>query len=171
MLSNHLFVCMLYLSALWAAAQNSILNVWTDLLTAVSRGWLRTLWGPSTVYWFSQLWVRGVTHLRTDKDNHNQRACSSKVFRSCWIDQDFWSRWEAEVQLSRSVKISSDTSKASKLAGLIWKCKKFCYLPQARQDFERQYQWGSSCSSTNSWSSTPSAALRSTLITQNLSSL
>lgn len=59
-----------HLAALWAVAQNSILNVWMDLLTGISWEWLPTFWGPSTV---CCLWARGVTDRWIDKDNPRHR--------------------------------------------------------------------------------------------------
>lgn len=71
------------LAVLWAVSQNSIINVWMDLLAGISQGWL---WGCCTVCCESDVLATfGQTRTITG---------SSKTFKSCWIDQG--AQWDVK---------------------------------------------------------------------------
>lgn len=69
------------LAGVWAVSQNSIRNVWMDLLASIDRGWL---WGCCTVCFESEVLV-------TFKKTRTITG-SSKAFKSCWTDP--WTRWD-----------------------------------------------------------------------------
>lgn len=71
------------LAVLWAVSQNSIINVWIDLLAGISWGWL---WGCCTVCCESDV-LATFRHTRAITG-------SSKAFKSCWIDQG--AQWDVK---------------------------------------------------------------------------